>query len=570
MTTKISNSSLVLTSTLICDITFFKYGLVKEFQAELTSTGELDLVSSTVVTLNLETLEIPWQLGATYSFTIQEGFMKDISKGVEELSPASSFNFTAPSSPPTLQSSVPANLSTGVLENVTLVLNYDRNIYKGTGNIYLYKNGSPDTLIYTINMSNSQRVLISGNQLILNITGQFQQANTYYLLADAGILLDVWKFQSTAITNENTIRSTMATSLEDPTGLLKEVSTSITTARRYLQGSATGLFNTATTFTSTQPTWSFVLTSPAVFTSAQYKFGNASFYPSTGRLAVTPTTPNTITGDYTVEYWYKTPMDMSTDAGFIIDTRDDSNTSLTGSFNSSIEVVDNTPGDNTPSQWQMTHLICGVDTGISQYEADGWAHIAFVKSGNTLKGFKNGNLIYTNNNFTTPLPFRSTGFRIGSNYANAFPPEGYIDDLKISSSAKYSENFVAPTQQATSDVEDYVLVLNFNLVSSSPSYSAVKRISNSSVTITDLNIDSNLTYSAVLTCTFGKFSYNASTPSYSLTLTGTKSSVNSQLALVTFTPDSGVTSTGNITYVQKRNDETRETEIFVISSVSAG
>ena len=563
MANKISNGSISFTSSLACELTFVSHGLVKQFQAALVSEFETDLQRTSSLSLNLETLEIPWTLGATYSFTIGEGFVKDVSKGIEEDSPPASISFTAPSQPASFQSSVPANSSTGVLENVTFILNYDRRINRGAGNIYLYKNGSPDSLIYTINMSNTSRVSVIGSQILLNVTGQFQQGNTYYMLADIGIVKDVWNFNSNAITNEDTIKFTMATAVEDTGSILKEAS-NITTQRRYLQDTGNNLFNNQTTYLYDQNEWTFTLTNSTAFTSSQYKFGNASYACSTaGHLSAVPSTPSSITGDYTIEYWYKTP--TTADSGTIFDTRDASNTSSATEVIVSVSSLNEV--DGVAGVW-VGHSICNIPAYIFQRNSDGWVHIAFVKSGSSLKSFRNGVLVNTRSNFTNPLDLRSTGIHLGANYVNGFPAEGWIDDFKISSSAKYSENFTPPTSQAVGDVEDYVFLVNCNLVNNLPYYYITKRINNKPIVITDLDIDSGLTYSVTLTCNFGQISYNGNT-GYSLTVSGTKEEVNSMFNVIGFTPNTGVTTNGYVNYIQKRNGETRETGAFLLTCIGA-
>jgi hypothetical protein len=412
-------------------------------------------------------------------------------------------------------------------------------------------------------MSNTSRVTVTGTQIYLNVTGQFQQGNTYYMLADAGIVKDIWGFTSNAITNEDTIKFTMATSVEDTNSVLKEA-TNITTQRRYLQDTGAGLFNSQTTYLYDQSEWTFNLSNANAFTTSQFKFGNASYAGSTaGHLTAIPSTPSSITGDYTIEYWYKTP--TTTDSGAIFDTRDASNTSSVTEINLSIEPFNEVNG--VPGVW-AAHKICNYNLGIYQINAEGWVHVAYVKRGTTLKGYKNGILKGTINDFTNPLDLRSTGIHLGANYLNGFPADGWIDDFKISSSAKYTENFTPPTSQAVADVEDYVFLVNCNLVNNLPYYYITKRINNKPIVITDLDIDSNLTYSITLTCNFGQVSYNG-TSGYSLTLSGTKEEVNAKFNVIGFTPNAGVTTNGYVNYIQKRNGETRETGAFLLTCVGA-
>jgi hypothetical protein len=79
-----------------------------------------------------------------------------------------------------------------------------------------------------------------------------------------------------------------------------------------------------------------------------------------------------------------------------------------------------------------------------------WAHIAFTRSGGTLRSFLNGTIVGTNTNLganslnTGSATFPNT---IGSVAANTNGLNGYIDDLRITKGvARYTSNFTPPTE----------------------------------------------------------------------------------------------------------------------------
>jgi hypothetical protein len=61
--------------------------------------------------------------------------------------------------------------------------------------------------------------------------------------------------------------------------------------------------------------------------------------------------------------------------------------------------------------------------------ADTWVHIAAVTDGTTRKHYINGNLVHESPE--SPRTVSTSAFRIGSDTAYAFTPEGAIDELRI-------------------------------------------------------------------------------------------------------------------------------------------
>jgi hypothetical protein len=89
-----------------------------------------------------------------------------------------------------------------------------------------------------------------------------------------------------------------------------------------------------------------------------------------------------------------------------------------------------------------------------------WTHIAIVKQGTTAYWYKNGTLTDTTTGWATTLVNRTDCF-LGANYADQTAGNNinaYIDELRISNTARYTGNFSAPTAAFTNDANTLLLL----------------------------------------------------------------------------------------------------------------
>lgn len=86
-----------------------------------------------------------------------------------------------------------------------------------------------------------------------------------------------------------------------------------------------------------------------------------------------------------------------------------------------------------------------------------WTHLAAVWTGSTLTIYKNGSSIAST---SVSSMYQSTaGFAIGGFYGlGADPFAGYIDEVRISKTARYTSNFTAPTTPFTNDDNTLLLL----------------------------------------------------------------------------------------------------------------
>ncbi len=195
--------------------------------------------------------------------------------------------------------------------------------------------------------------------------------------------------------------------------------------------------------------------------SAQSRFyGTSLDYTSNpGNGASTSTIGQTVThsdfdvgtGDFTIEFWCMNP------------TWDG------GSTNKDQKVV----ALNNSSSYSLWYVVNGVwklwmgsDESVGYtFPSNQWVHTAISRSGTSLRCFANGVLVYTK---TTSHDFDSGSLMIGGSGSNSYT--GYIQGLRVYTSAKYTADFKPPTRN------DFTVN---NIISESAVYSANVSASNS-------------------------------------------------------------------------------------------
>lgn len=153
------------------------------------------------ITIDTESLNVPWELGTTYTIEIQEG----VANYADSLMPNKplSFELTTNANPPILDSVLPDIGVSDSLVNNEIIITFDRNSIKaGTGNFYLYKVGSPDTLIATYDVTSD--VTIVDKFVKLSVVNLLEASTTYYVLADNGVILDRDNFPFAGIASSST------------------------------------------------------------------------------------------------------------------------------------------------------------------------------------------------------------------------------------------------------------------------------------------------------------------------------------------------------------------------------
>ena len=147
------------------------------------------------LTINTNSLNVPFVTGTQYRITLDAGFVKEVGNN-RTASPANNnlVTFTT-NAVPTFSSSVPSNGAFDVVNNKNIVITFNRNIEAGPGTIQLYQaDAAVDTLIYTYNMSDPAFVTISTNTVTLKTTGFLRADTPYYLIIDNNAIRDLDNF----------------------------------------------------------------------------------------------------------------------------------------------------------------------------------------------------------------------------------------------------------------------------------------------------------------------------------------------------------------------------------------
>jgi hypothetical protein len=156
-------------------------------------------------------------------------------------------------------------------------------------------------------------------------------------------------------------------------------------------------------------------------------------------------------GDFTIETWV---YPLSTSTNMTIFAQSDAGSNNTGAFR--IE------SDN-----RLTYTYYTSASGGSAVAFQGgtispnvWTHVAISRSGSTTKLFVNGAVV---NTATIPTMYQSSsGTAIGSYYStNVAAYNGYMSDLRVTTTAVYTNSFSVPTAPLTA-IAGTQLLLSFN------------------------------------------------------------------------------------------------------------
>jgi hypothetical protein len=194
----------------------------------------------------------------------------------------------------------------------------------------------------------------------------------------------------------------------------------------------------------------------AQVSTAQSKFGGASvLFDGTGDALSTPNHADfnlNNTANFTVEFWYR-PVVISDYPGFI-------GSQQAGTMNGWMVNLD--PSANV--NWIYgTNVITATSTGIT---TNNWYHIAVVRSNTTnLTIYVNGVSKYTSSSYSGSTTVSTDVLRIGAGQGistnwdgGTYSINGYLDDVRISNSARYTAAFTPTTTPFVNDENTLLLV----------------------------------------------------------------------------------------------------------------
>lgn len=205
--------------------------------------------------------------------------------------------------------------------------------------------------------------------------------------------------------------------------------------------------NNGTTFTdsSADPPANKTVTAytGAVTSTTQIKFGTASgYFPGTGYLTVPDHADFDFSdGTWTVDFWVY-PTDLSTQRSIYYQQTDANNyidiklAALAGG------TVRTGYSGVALSIYSANSEVVSLYTGNSTIRANTWSHIAIVESGDNYYIFINGNLIASTSDTNRAANFTGLA-QIG--YDNTYYYAGYIDELRVSNTARWTSSFSPPS-----------------------------------------------------------------------------------------------------------------------------
>jgi len=177
--------------------------------------------------------------------------------------------------------------------------------------------------------------------------------------------------------------------------------------------------------------------------TSQYKFGSSSIrLDGTGDYITVTDNGNFDfgTNDFTIEWWQR----LDSLDRFAIDFR-------SGSSASNKILLYSYQYDGSADDLYLYTNANRISATNSDLTANQWQHIALVRSSNTTKLYINGTQqgnSYTDNNSYSHGEMRIWHNSIG---AENYTPAGYIDEYRVSDSARYTSNFTPPSARFEDD-----------------------------------------------------------------------------------------------------------------------
>jgi hypothetical protein len=136
---------------------------------------------------------------------------------------------------PTVSTYNPDDESTGVSVATDLILTFDENVQKGTGNIYI-KLVSDNSTIQTIDVTNAT-VTVSGTSVTINPPSDLATLTAYYIIIDSGAIEDIANNDYTGISASTTWNFTTADVLSTTTCIDEDFESGLSTS--YVDGELT-------------------------------------------------------------------------------------------------------------------------------------------------------------------------------------------------------------------------------------------------------------------------------------------------------------------------------------------
>jgi len=193
--------------------------------------------------------------------------------------------------------------------------------------------------------------------------------------------------------------------------------------------------------------------------TAQKKFGTASgLFDGNSDYASIPdsTDFNFGTGNFTIEFWARINSKIE-NARFCAFT-ETSATRHAGIYHNTTDGIGFQAYD---TGWST---VVKFDQGSDDWSTDTWYHIALVRNGSSWNIYRNGTSVASTTD-SSALPDYGSSFLIAASEGGGGGPnsffDGWIDEFRMSDTARYTTGFTEPTSPFTRD-DDTALLLHFD------------------------------------------------------------------------------------------------------------
>lgn len=176
----------------------------------------------------------------------------------------------------------------------------------------------------------------------------------------------------------------------------------------------------------------FTASGNAAISTAFSYFGGSSLYIPSGSYLTGPISNDFVfdTDDFTIEFWYYHQNSATSNCAILC------NKSAAGTAGWHIDAYADALMFSAANGTITTGLASGVPQNV-------WTHYAFVRSGSTLRTFKNGIIVHTNSSAGALNITELTTLYVGKLAWSAATFVGYIDELRITKGiARYTANFL--------------------------------------------------------------------------------------------------------------------------------
>jgi hypothetical protein len=199
------------------------------------------------------------------------------------------------------------------------------------------------------------------------------------------------------------------------------------------------------------------VTGNAQVDTAQSKFGGASALFDGADDLLKTSVADTFSGDFTAECWFR-PANTTTAYRTLISLGDWTATGVPynlGQYGTNLFVAYYGVGND-------------ILTSTAPIAANTWYHVAIVRSGTTVTLYLNGTSVGTKTNRSETIG-NSLGYSIGNLSGLSDDFNGWIDEVRISNTARYTTSFTPSTSPFTND-DNTLLLLHMNGTDASTSF----------------------------------------------------------------------------------------------------